>query len=183
MGIGYKLFRAKKEKENGKEKTVLYPLYVLASQPLEMGAWLEAECGERLENGKVKSRLGPLAYRPGWHINDETPYVEHIYTLHDGRKYQKDGTVWCEVEYSDDINYQAEAEKAGTNAKGKVTERNAFLHYIPENGYYRYKTSPQMYGTWIIAGKMKIIKIISEKEVRELCRKKGLEPLPVWKEK
>lgn len=27
MDIGYKLFRAKREKENGKEKIILYPLY------------------------------------------------------------------------------------------------------------------------------------------------------------
>lgn len=50
MAIGYKLFRTK----NGK----LYPLYVLANKETPVGKWIEAECGEMSENGKVKSRLG-----------------------------------------------------------------------------------------------------------------------------
>lgn len=62
MAIGYKLFRTK----NGK----LYPLYVLTNKETPVGKWIEAECGEMSENGKVKSKLGELAYRAGWHLND-----------------------------------------------------------------------------------------------------------------
>lgn len=175
MPVGYKLFRIKNEK--------LYPLYVYANTSLEMNKWLKAKCGVMLENGKVKSRLGPLAYRPGWHINDKVPYVEHIYSVHNGQKFQKEGTVWAEVEYSDSVNYQGEADKAGMNKKGKVIGRNAFLKKVPENGCYRYKTSPSMYGEWIIAGEMKIIRILSDEEVIELCHKEGLEPLPRYSEK
>ena len=60
--ITYKLFRLK----HGK----LYPLYVNANKPTPLGIWLVAEVGERTPDGKVKSRLGKLAYRPGWHSGD-----------------------------------------------------------------------------------------------------------------
>lgn len=71
--IGYKLFRVSK-KYPGK----LFPLYVNANTNIPIGEWISAEPGERLENGKVKSKLGPLRYRPGFHINDVAPYVSHI---------------------------------------------------------------------------------------------------------
>ena len=48
--LGYKLFRIR----NG----LLYPLYVKANVPIPMNKWIEAECGERLENGKVKAKIG-----------------------------------------------------------------------------------------------------------------------------
>ena len=50
--IGYKLFKVK----NGQ----LYPLYVLADQPVEPGIWLKAREGPRKPNGKVSSKLGDL---------------------------------------------------------------------------------------------------------------------------
>lgn len=67
--ITYKLFRLK----HGK----LYPLYVNANKPTPLGVWLDAEAGERTSDGKVKSRLGKLAYRPGWHSGD-MPVALHI---------------------------------------------------------------------------------------------------------
>ena len=70
MAIGYKLFRIKKN-EPGK----LYPLYVFAEKEIPMNVWINAEEGPKNDNGKVKSKLGDLAYRPGWHINDKIPYV------------------------------------------------------------------------------------------------------------
>lgn len=173
---GYKLFRTLRNKP-GK----LFPLYVYADKEVPIGEWVDAECGIITKNGNVKSLLGPLAYRPGWHINDGCPYVTHIYSIHGGKKYQKDNTVWCEVEYSDDIDYQEEANLAGTNKKGKIIPRKAYLKKIPENGCYHYKTSPSMYGEWIIAGCMKIVRVLSFEEVKELCAKHGLTPLEPYK--
>ena len=166
--IGYKLFRYSKGN--------LFPLYVLANKPIPLGVWLEAEAGERNEKGKVKSRLGALAYRPGWHINDDAPYVEHIYTMHDGKKCQKDGTVWAEVEYHTDRCYNPEAREAGWRG-GKWSASRAQLDYIPVGGYYKYRTNPQMKGFWVIAGEMKVNRILTDDEVRELCRACGYEPL------
>ena len=49
---------------------------------------------------------------------------------------------------------------------------------IPVRGYYRFKTSPQMLGKWIIAGSMKINRILSDEEAAKIVRSAGYEPLP-----
>ena len=176
--IGYKLLRINKT-EPGK----LYPLYVLATEETPVGKWLEAKDGPFSKNGKVKSRLGELAYRPGWHINDKVPYVEHIYSMHNGRRYLRDDCVWCEVEYNDNISYQNQANEAGRNKKGIVVPKQAYLTSIPKNGYYKYKTSPQMFGEWVIAGEMKVLRVMSDEEVYKLCEENGLKSMRRYKEK
>ena len=169
MAIGYKLFKIK----NGK----LYPLYVLANKETKMGVWLPAESGELQPNGKVKAKLGNgLAYRPGWHIG-EVPTCCHIGVKQsDGTLAQAPDTVWCEVEYSDKINYQDLVNKLGTNKHGKVVPVKACMKEIPVNGYYRYKTNPNMLGDWIIAGAIKVHRILSNEEVKEICEMNGYEP-------
>lgn len=164
---GYKLFRIK----NGD----LYPLYVDANEVVPVGVWLDAKEGELAKDGKhVKSKLGALAYRPGWHLNDVAPYVEHIGKRgEDGKLHRREDTVWAEVEYSDNINYQLEANAAGTK-NGKFIPRDAYLKRVPVDGYYRYKTNPKMYGDWIIAGKIKVKRILSESEVEHICRANGI---------
>ena len=177
--IGYKLFKVYCSEER---KGKLYPLYVNASCPVHINKWTDAVEGERTVNGKVKSRLGELAYRPGWHLNDVAPYEIHI-----GKKNENgnicwlpENLVWAEVEYSSDIDYQREANNNGTNKKGILIEKNAQLNHIPTHGCYRYKTSPNMYGSWIIAGSIKVNRILSDEEVIILCNKHGLSPLPRW---
>ena len=175
MGIAYKLFRYREGK--------LFPLYVLSTKETVMHKWLPAEIGERTEDGKVKTRLGKLALRPGWHCAD-APTCTHIGKKgKDGRLYQTADTVWCEVEYADSINYQPEANSYGVHPRtGKFDPRLAQLRTIPVNGFYRYKTSPKMIGTWIITGSLKIRKILSRIEVEEICKKHGVTPQPMWQE-
>lgn len=182
---GYKLFRKDK---NGN----LYPLYVNASEVLPMDKWMFAKSGERTENGKVKSKLGELAYRGGWHINDLCPYVVHIYgkkycengkelEKNTGRRFdkvQKAENVWCLVEYETTINQQEEANARGINKNGKLIPKNAQLDMVDLHGYYRYKTNPNMFGDWIIAGNMRIVRELSELEVINKCAEFGLIPLP-----
>ena len=160
---GFKLFRIK----NG----VLHPLYVDTNEAIPIGIWLKAKAGELAEDGKhVKSKLGDLAYRPGWHLNDDAPHVEHIYSRgKDGKKYMKKGTIWAEVEYRGE-NLQELADSMGKQPRDKC------LRYVP-NGYYRYKTSAQMRGSWVICGEMKVNRILTDDEVKELCKKIGLVPL------
>lgn len=171
---GYKLFRQDRQGN-------LHPLYVNATEIIPVGVWLSAKDGEKTENGKVKSRLGELAYRPGWHINDELPYVQHIYSIHGGVKTLKDGCVWAEVECNEK-SYQHEANIAGLNKHNIIIKRNAYLKKIPAGGYYRYKTSPNMYGTWLIAGEMRVIRIMNDDEVYEMCENAGLTPLRRYKQ-
>lgn len=171
MAIAYKLFRTMKSKP-GK----LFPLYVLANKETELGVWLPAENGILMENGKVKSKLGGLAYRPGWHLAD-FPLATHIGKKVNGEiAYMRDDTVWCECEYETTINYQLEANANGTTGDGRVIPKNSMLRHVPEHGYYRYKTNPNMLGEWIIAGNIKVNRVLSDAEVAEICRKRGYEP-------
>lgn len=174
IGIGFKLFRIKKTEPNK-----IFPLFVDADKETPMGEWVDAICGERTVNGKVKSKLGELCFRPGWHLTD-IPYCEHIGVKGNSGniEYLNPNHVWCECEYSNEISYQEEANFNGLNKKGIVIPKNAYLTHIPVNGYYRYKTSPKMYGNWIIAGSIKVNRIISDEEVRDICRQHGKEPLP-----
>ena len=131
------------------------------------------------ENGKVKSKLGPLRYRPGFHINDVAPYVSHIGQKVNGKiTYMRPDTVWAMVEYCIDHDYCEEAEANGISESGKFNYIKADLDYIPKHGFYRYKTSPVMTGEWIIAGEMKVIKILSDQEVKEICDSCGSDYLP-----
>lgn len=175
MAKAYKLFRIKKN-----EPDKIFPLFVDADTEIPFGKWIEAKCGERTDNGKVKSRLGALAFRPGYHLNADMPYVTHIRIKGSSGKieYLNPNHIWCEVEYSDTINYQDKANLNGLNKKGIVIPKNAYLTFVPENGFYRYKTNPNMFGEWIIAGAIKVNRIISDEEVKAICNQYGVEPLP-----
>lgn len=174
MAIGYKLFRTMKTRPGE-----IFPLFVNATQSIPFGEWISATEGERTKNGKVKSRLGELAFRPGWHINDLCPYVSHIGEKDESGKiaYMRLDLVWAEVEYHDECNYQDVVRQNGIKSNGKYDARLAQLDYVPVNGFYRYKTNPNMFGEWIIAGEMKVNRLIEMKEVEQLCSNYGLVPL------
>lgn len=173
MGIGYKLFKVKKS-----QKGKLFPLYVLADKETPMGVWLDAEVGILTPNGKIKSKLGELALRAGWHLSD-IPYATHIGIKDKNGNivYMHDDEVWCEVEYADAINYQQEANRNGYR-NGKFYAKYACFEHVPVNGFYRYKTNPNMTGDWIISGAIKVNRILSDKEVESICKEYGLTPLP-----
>ena len=152
-------------------------MFVLTNEALPMGVWLTAKEGSRTEEGKVKSRLGPLAFRPGFHMSS-LPLATHIGVVGEGEGlYMHPDTVWCQCEYTDGIDYQEEAERCGMH-DGRVIERDAYLHRIPVDGFYHYKTLPQMFGDWIIAGGMKIDRILSDDEVEEILKEYDLKPQP-----
>lgn len=173
MPKAYKLFRVSK-----KHKGKLFPLFVDSSNDVPLNTWLEAKEGEKNENGKVKSKLGPLAFRPGWHLSD-IPLAIHIGVKGDSGKieYMNSQYVWCECEYDDTVDYQQIANERGTK-NGKIVHKNAFIDYVPKNGFYRYKTSPKMLGTWIIAGNIKILRVLDDAEVAQILKEKGYEPMP-----
>ena len=69
--VCYKLFR---KDANGN----LHPLYIGAKDIVPIGRALTAVVGPIAADGKhVKSKLGSLALRPGWHCC-EAPYAGHI---------------------------------------------------------------------------------------------------------
>ena len=173
----YKLLKINK---NGQ----LFPLYVLANKETPVGEWIPAESGELQANGKVKAKLGDgLCYRPGWHLA-EVPFADWIGERQaDGTLARRKDNVWCEVEYPTDIDYNPEAFENGkrTTKKGETNvESRRFLRHIPENGYYNYRTQAAA-DVWIITGAIKITKVLTDDEVAEICRAKGIEPQEVAK--
>ena len=172
----YKLFRVH-QNHPGK----LFPLFVDSQNPVEKDKWIDAKVGEMAGN-KVKSKIGPLAYRPGWHAGD-LPIATHIgeksnpnVTAPDRRP---NNQVWAEVEMPNDVDWQSEANKRGTNKHGRLISVNAHItDQIPKGGHYRYKTNPNMTGNWLIGGSMKVNRVLSDKEVERINKKADVADLP-----
>lgn len=172
----YKLFRVDERKPGQ-----LFPLFVNANDPVEIGQWLDADIGP-MQGDKVKSKLGPLAFRPGWHSGD-LPIATHIGAKSSASvkkpDIRPDNHVWAEVEMAADRDWQTEANKRGMKADGSIVAVKAHItDQIPEDGFYRYKTNPNMTGNWLIGGSMKVNRILSDAEVQEINRRAGVEDLP-----
>jgi hypothetical protein len=166
----YKLFRV-----NKRDKGQLFPLFVHADKAVPFNYWVKAAIGEEVDktktgNRQVKSKLGPLAFRPGWHSGD-LPLATHI-----GDKINKEdkapsvrpsNQVWAEIEVSDDFDWQSEATSRAEKTKaGGINLRTAHItDRLPDNGYYKYKTNSNMTGSWLISGEMKVNRILSDEEV------------------
>lgn len=165
----YKLFKIK----NGK----LYPLYIYATEEIPMGVWIDAKVGRLSSDGRhVKSKLGNLALRPGFH-SCEWPLADHIgKKVSDGTLVQARDTVWCEVEISDEIDYNPLARKNGINKEGKVNLSKCCLKSVPVGGMYEFRTNPLAKVTWYISGAIMVNRILSNDEVAAICRANGLEP-------
>jgi hypothetical protein len=165
----YKLFRTKGD---GK----LYPLFVNADKPVPMGEWLEAEEGPQGKaQGRVKSKIGDLAYRPGWHAGD-LPIATHIGGKSDPSlkkpDYRPDNHVWAEVEMAADKDWQSVANSRGKGVKAHITDQ------VPLGGFYRYKTNPNMTGNWLIGGNMKVNRVLPDEEVKAINDAAGTADLP-----
>ena len=172
----YKLFRVHPN-HPGK----LFPLFVDSNTPVEMNKWVDAKEGE-MANGKVKSKIGALAYRPGWHAGD-LPIATHIGEKSDPTLTAPDtrpaNHAWAEVDMPDDKDWQSEANKRGTNAQGKLVPVKAHItDQIPKGGHYRYKTNPNMTGNWLIGGSMKVNKVLTDAEVARINKAAGMSDLP-----
>ena len=150
--ITYKLFRLKNKK--------LYPLYVYANEEMKIGEWLDAKVGELADETHVKSRLGSLSLRPGFH-STMLPWTDWIGKRDsDGKLMRRRNSVWCECE--------VEGEEI------KVTSRYG-LRELPA-GYYYFKTNSKQKDPWIISNKIKVNRILTESEVEEICLSKGVIP-------
>ena len=176
----YKLFKTKK---NAPGK--LFPLFVDANTPVPVGQWVDAKAGEPGKTpGKVKSKLGDLAFRPGWHAGD-LPIATHI----GGRSSNEQGAppdyrpadqVWAEVEMPDDVDWQSVANSRGQRTKaGTIDPKTAHItDQVPAGGHYRYKTNSNMTGNWMIGGSMRVNRILSDDEVKDINDAAGAADLP-----
>lgn len=149
----YKLFRIKNNK--------LYPLYVEADREMELGKWLDAEVGEKIDETHVKARgcSGRLSLRPGWH-STKIPFTDWIGKRQpDGTLAQRPDTVWCECEVE--------------GKQLEVTDRYGSRELL--NGWYYFKTNSKQVDPWIISNKIKVNKILSNEEVVNICKNFGVE--------
>ena len=190
----YKLF--KRFKRTG---DALHPLFVKmpGGKPLPMGEWVEAEFGTASKKeGKVKSSLGDLAFRPGFHAGD-LPIATHIGGRVDVStgasvrsesmplpNIRKDDQVWAEVEFAADTDWQSVADSRATfKNDGTVDVKTAHItDQLPKEGFYRYKTNPNMTGNWLIGGDMKINRVLSREEVQTINAASGVTDLPTFSE-
>ena len=151
----YKLFRVRENK--------LYPLYVEADREMEIGKWLRAGTGEKVDETHVKAKGcgGTLSLRPGYHSTN-IPFTDWIgQKMEDGTLAQRADTVWCECE-----------------VKGDEIECNNRYGYrdLQKGKWYYFKTNSKQKDPWIISDYLKINKILTNDEVAEICRSKGIEP-------
>lgn len=164
----YKMFRTLKSRPGE-----LMPLFVKNTEGLPMGEWLRAEAGDLTPKGKVKSSLGPLAYRPGWHAGD-APASFHIGAKPGpDRKPTERGPrqVWAEVDMAADKDWQAEAIARAIRKKNSdeiIASTAHITDQVPYGGFYRYKTNPNMQGEWLIGGDMRINRVLSDEEVADI---------------
>ena len=155
----YKLFRMKGDK--------LYPLFVETKRELPMEQWLDAGIGELVDETHVKSKLGALALRPGFH-STEVPFTDWIGKRDtDGNLLQRPDTVWCEC--------QVEGKEQ------KVSERYG-LRTIPSDWYY-FKTKAKQPFPWIISNRIRIIRVLGHEEVEAICQQHGVKAQKLWEEK
>ena len=191
-GKAYKVFRVK----NGK----LYPPMVAnaGGEDTPIGVWLDAEEGEfaglsKTGRPQVKSTgSGNLAYRPGWHLGDvpRAPQFDRKNKETGELEFPKD-FVWAECDYAMDVDYQPEADEQGhmrtkvddqgnvsTYRSDKYQHSLAGLPKLPTDGYYKYRTNPRPDTVpWVITGQMKVNRLLSDDEVNEILKKKGIEPI------
>ena len=148
----YKLFRIKSGK--------LFPLYVNSKKETEIGKWLRAESGDKVDETHVKANGcgGKLSLRPGWHSSN-IPFTDWIgERTSDGTLAQRTDTVWCECE-----------------VKGKevrCTDRYGFRD-LQKNKWYYFKTNSKQKDPWIISDWIKVNRILTRKEVEEICKANG----------
>ena len=146
----YKLFREKNKK--------LYPLFVLTNKEIPIGEEMKAEIGPLKDEGHVKSKLGALALRPGFH-SCEIPFTDWIgERASDGSLLQRSDTVWCECEVTGKQIY--------------TTERYG-LKTIP-NGWYYLKLNSKQKQPWIISDNITVKRKLSHTEVKSICEANGI---------
>lgn len=145
----YKLFRMREGR--------LYPLFVETGREMKMGKWLEAGVGELVDPTHVKSKLGPLALRPGFH-STEVPFADWIGKRQGSILVQRKDTVWCECEVDGQQEYLSERY-------GKRT--------LPKDWYY-FRTKPNQPFPWIISNKIKIKRVLDHAEVEAVCCAHGV---------
>lgn len=137
---GFKLFEMRDDNK-------LFPLFIGKKQETPINEWVPAEI--------IMEHKG-FAHRPGWHLGATMPSAPWLmsadgtYKSQRGKRFKR---VWCEVEYLADVDY--------TEIVSQLPKK-CFTDRLPDNGFYNFRESGNR--LWIIADRIRITRIISEKE-------------------
>jgi len=187
-----------------KDGASFYPLFVDSKEEVVTDEWVAAESGQpvRGKDGNiigVVSSIGRtveidgtkytvLAYRPGMHSGDR-PSATHIggkAATGDGEvNYRKANQVWAKVQVGADQfkKWSQMAKENGTKENGEFVAELAEIKEVPEFGYYRYKTNPNMEGNWLISGEIKILgKALTPKQLESIRKRMNTEDVPLLPE-
>lgn len=145
---GWKLFE---QRDDGK----LFPLFIGKTKETPMNEWVMAE---------IIDYHPSFAHRPGWHLSDgsfppDAPWLKSFdgrYKSQRGKRFKR---VWCEVEYVSDIDYTDIVEQL---------PKKCFTDRLPNNGFYKFRESGGR--LWIIADRIKIMRVISEDERQQILK-------------
>ena len=146
---GWKLFEMR---DDGK----LFPLFIGKTKETPMNEWVPAD---------IIVHHPQFAHRPGWHIGAKLPIAPWLmsangtYKSQRGKRFRR---VWCEVEYVADVDY---TEMVQSLPKKCLTDR------LPDGGFYNFRESGDR--LWIIADRIKIIRILEENERMEILNSVG----------
>lgn len=234
--VGYKQFKTlydpnkPNDPKNMSFKGKLYPLFVKGQDDsgsidgIEVGKWYRCGQGELLgcfdENGNpiidengdikigVKSSLGKLSFRPGWHLGS-APVTRHIgvgsskepvldkdgnpiFTKTGKQKFDYGAgysqNVWALVEFSAqaDVTSEQLEEHSGKDHKKEFKSkgiRDFRDNDKYKNSYYHFKTNTNADDSedWIISDAIKVIKVLNDEEVNDIAKKHGLKAQYRWK--
>lgn len=141
---GWKLFEMR---DDGK----LFPLFIGKTKETPMNEWVHAEIIEHHPQ---------FAHRPGWHIGANLPSAPWLmgadgtYKSQRGKRFRR---VWCEVEYAADMDYTDIVQSM---------PKKCFTDRLPDGGFYAFRESGDR--LWIIADRIKIVRVISDSERMEI---------------
>ena len=140
INTGYKLFEMR---DDGK----LFPLFIGKTKETPMNEWVPAE---------IIDYHPRFSHRPGWHLGATMPSAPWLmgadgtYKSQRGKRFKR---VWCEVEYVADVDYTEIVEQL---------PKKCFTDRLPDGGFYNFRESGNR--LWIIADRIKITRVIDEKE-------------------
>lgn len=121
----------------------LGPLFIGTRLRIEIGQWHLAE--------DIPTR--GYAHRPGWHAGAK-PIAEHL---------TERGRLWVECEISSDIVYTPETHPHLFTEKGDMKR-------LPSNGYYLFPRPKHQGGQWVIADKIRPLRILNPNDIAQLRR-------------
>ena len=157
-GIGYKLLE---QREDGR----IFPLFIAKCKETPIGEWIKAE------NIPTKN----FAKRPGWHCSMVIPDAPWL-RGYDGTdigpyksRFKNGKRVWCEVLYDMTNDYRNEVLQL---------PKKCFVDKVPENGFYWFKEGSR--GTWVITSAIKITRVLSDEEVKEILDTRGYDMVTAY---